>query len=87
MGGPNRCPNRWDGYYFRNAYIDLINGAFGGKTLEVTSFLVSAEDATNTVAGVPQEVWANEDDNTLKMRLEPERYEAVKKMREIMGIE
>lgn len=79
--------DRWDGYYFRNAYIDLIKGSFGGRTIQSTSSHMSVNDATNTVAGVPQEVWANEDDNTLKMRLEPDRYEAVKKMRETMGIE
>ncbi len=24
--------DRWDGYYFRTGYIDLIKGTFGGKT-------------------------------------------------------
>lgn len=79
--------DRWDSYYFRTGYIDLIRGIFGGKSVGSSSQPMGVNEATNNVAGVPQEVWANEDDSTLKTRLEPDRYEAVKEMREIMGIE
>ncbi|NCC25932.1 MAG: hypothetical protein EOM25_12190 [Deltaproteobacteria bacterium] len=78
--------DRYDGYYFRNAYIDLIRGTFGGKIVQASGSEAMAEYG-DIVAGVPEDVWTGATEEDLQMRLEPDRFEAVKAAREDRGIE
>lgn len=81
--------DRWDSYYFRNAYIELVSGTFGGKTIAAGT--KAAYDKNNmdndTMMGIPEGVWRTADKEILRMRLEPERYEEIMEARETEDIE
>jgi hypothetical protein len=75
--------DRFDGYYFRTGYIDLISGTFAGKTKAIVSGKTTAEtnkeQQKTGVETLPKEIWGNEElESGLLFRLGSEDFAKLK---------